>query len=452
MIEKILGQRYKLTERIHVSDVAESYHALDTALPRMVTVKIYKLKDIGNSIESWKKAAQITASLSHPNVVSLFDMGFDGDHCYLVMEHLEGRTLQQIIRERRRFTLEEVISYCHSLADALVYAHKMGVLHGSLSTANVWWNGATVKIADFCVDGIIKNDVNQTRESDLVQLGKLIDEWLVGTVPLTNEPLRQMFERIIDRAIGRKPPVYQDVQQMANDLLTLKQSFTQVSSAKDTREDKNVYVKESSHTSHDKKSLASQVNVFTRAGRSEKKAYSPAEPKKRIHLLNGLHLFKRNTKRKRTFQAPTTVTDKAKSVIVSLLGAGAGVAAVVVVTLVALSYGFFSGHTTKTTAGKNDQQQPATQVQAAGNTKNGDTTNQKNEQQDNTENNTPDGTAPNVVGLTQQEAQNRLIAAGYRYYYEIQPSNQPSGTVFKQEPAAGTTLPKGSRVQFWVSQ
>lgn len=413
MSEKVLGQRYKLIERTHASRFSEWYHAFDTFLSRHVTIKIDQVDQLGDRLDRWKKAAQRAAGLVHPYVVPIYDMGRDGDSMYLVMERLEGKTLQQMIHERQRFGMEQFINQAEGLAEALAYAHRLGICHGSLSSKSVWWNGVRAKIADFCVEGIYDEEKEPSEKADLEQFGRLLDEWLVGTVPLT-DARRQMLESVIDRAIGRREPRYLDMREMARDLKLLAGETTP------------------------------QVMISPSAEQT------PMSKAAESLSAKSDRLPKRKRRSRKRLQLPTFLKgagEKAKAIMVSTVGAVSGVIVVIILTLWALSQNFFSsheGHTGNHSAAENSGTVTTTAVQP-------DDSNAEKTQKSSTVS-TNEGTAPNLIGLTQKEAQDQLIAAGYRYYYEIRQSDKPSGIVFHQNPPAGTALAKGSQVQFWVSQ
>ena len=113
---KILGNRYEIIEKIGNGGMATVYKSKDRVLNRYVAVKI--LRDEFTTDEEFIKRfnteAQAAASLTHPNIVSIYDVGNEGNLYYIVMELIQGKTLKQIISEDRSTSLEMVCKYCNA--------------------------------------------------------------------------------------------------------------------------------------------------------------------------------------------------------------------------------------------------------------------------------------------------------------------------------------------------
>jgi len=104
MIDRILNNRYQINKKIGKGGMAVVYEATDLMLNRKVAVKVLRSEHVAdkNFIKKFQQEAQAVARISHPNVVSIFDIGQDEDYYYLVMEFLEGENLKDIIRKREK--------------------------------------------------------------------------------------------------------------------------------------------------------------------------------------------------------------------------------------------------------------------------------------------------------------------------------------------------------------
>ena len=113
---KIIGNRYEIIEKIGNGGMATVYKAKCHVLHRYVAIKV--LRDEFTTDEEFIKRfnteAQAAASLTHPNIVSIFDVGNEGNLYYIVMELIQGKTLKEIISEDRSSSLEMVCKYCNS--------------------------------------------------------------------------------------------------------------------------------------------------------------------------------------------------------------------------------------------------------------------------------------------------------------------------------------------------
>ncbi len=116
LIGKMLANRYEILEKIGNGGMATVYRAKCHVLNRYVAVKILKDEFITDNefIKRFKTEAQSAASLTHPNIVSIYDVGNEGDIYYIVMELIQGKTLKEIIVEDRKTFLEMVSKYSNS--------------------------------------------------------------------------------------------------------------------------------------------------------------------------------------------------------------------------------------------------------------------------------------------------------------------------------------------------
>jgi len=122
---KILNNRYKIIKEIGRGGMAIVYSARDTLLERRVAIKMLRpeYKSDDEFIDKFRQEARAVARLSHPNVVSIYDIVVDEERIYLVMEIVEGKTLKDIIKERKKLSIAESLEIARQIAAALSVAH-----------------------------------------------------------------------------------------------------------------------------------------------------------------------------------------------------------------------------------------------------------------------------------------------------------------------------------------
>src|SRR5688572_9098572 len=130
--------------------MGEVYRAKDTRLDRSVAIKVLRADASSDPArrERFEREARAVSSLNHPHICSLYDVGHDDGVDYLVMEHLEGETLEQRLG-RGPLPPAEILERAVEIADALDVAHRRGVIHRDLKPANVMLTRAGAKLLDF---------------------------------------------------------------------------------------------------------------------------------------------------------------------------------------------------------------------------------------------------------------------------------------------------------------
>ena len=170
LIGQELGGRYEIIARIGGGGMAVVYKGHDRLLNRKVAVKVLRQQFVHDEdfIRRFRREAQSAASLSHPNVVSIYDVGQDDDIHYIVMEYVEGSNLNDIIKERAPLQPEETVHIASQICDALDHAHQNGIIHRDIKPHNILiGTNGRVKVTDF---GIAR----AATSSDITQTGSVI--------------------------------------------------------------------------------------------------------------------------------------------------------------------------------------------------------------------------------------------------------------------------------------
>ncbi|KJS81464.1 MAG: hypothetical protein JM58_16880 [Peptococcaceae bacterium BICA1-8] len=212
MIGKKIGNRYEILALIGGGGMSLVYQAKDIYLNRIVAVKILReyFTSDNEFVRRFRREAQAVASLSHPNIVNIYDVGQDGDTHYLVMEYIKGKTLKEIIIEQAPISLNETIDIVKQICDALEHAHENSIVHRDIKPHNIIiTRGGRVKVTDFGIARAVSTaTVTHTRgiigsvhyfspeqakgevtgeKSDIYSLGIVLYEMVTGKLPFEGE-------------------------------------------------------------------------------------------------------------------------------------------------------------------------------------------------------------------------------------------------------------------------
>ena len=153
MIGTILCSRYEIKEKLGGGGMAVVYKGEDLLLGRTVAVKVLKEQFARDKtfVERFRREAQAGARLSHPNIVSIFDVGMDEGYHFLIMEFVEGRTLKEYLQEKNGILEEEeAVKIGIQLCEALEHAHENGLIHRDIKPHNILiTDSGKIKVADF---------------------------------------------------------------------------------------------------------------------------------------------------------------------------------------------------------------------------------------------------------------------------------------------------------------
>ncbi len=152
MIGTLLINRYELLEKIGEGGMGIVYKAKCHLLNRFVAVKILK-SELSNNEEfilRFKREANSIASLSHPNIVNIYDIGSENNINFIVMEYINGKTLKQVLRDNVRLSHDTTLNISLQMAEALIYAHKNNIIHRDIKCDNILISDDNIaKLTDF---------------------------------------------------------------------------------------------------------------------------------------------------------------------------------------------------------------------------------------------------------------------------------------------------------------
>ncbi|MBR0469466.1 MAG: Stk1 family PASTA domain-containing Ser/Thr kinase [Mogibacterium sp.] len=230
MASRILSGRYELLEKIGDGGMAVVYKGKDKLLNRYIAVKILRpefTKD-ATFVENFKRESQAAAGLSHPNIVGVYDVGREGNINYIVMELIEGDTLNKIIEREAPMDYRKVIDISKQVASALRTAHKNKIIHRDVKPHNIMiTNDGVVKLADFGIARAVNDATLSTgskivgsvhyfspeqargnyvdERSDIYSLGIVMYEMLTGKVPFDGDnPVTVALKHINEEIV---PPI-----------------------------------------------------------------------------------------------------------------------------------------------------------------------------------------------------------------------------------------------------
>jgi serine/threonine protein kinase len=141
---------YEIVNHIGAGGMGEVYRAIDTRLDRTVAIKVLPDRLHGDSHrkERFKREAKVISSLNHPHICILHDVGEQDGTVYLVMEYIEGETLQKRL-EKGKLPLDQTLEYAIQIAGALDIAHRKRIVHRDLKPGNIMLTKSGVKLLDF---------------------------------------------------------------------------------------------------------------------------------------------------------------------------------------------------------------------------------------------------------------------------------------------------------------
>lgn len=248
MVGETLINRYEILEKVGDGGMALVYRAKDTLLNRIVAVKVLREQFAGDDefIERFRREAQSAASLSHPNVVNIYDVGHTDSIHFIVMEYVDGQNLSDLIKTKGELSQHFVVSVAMQIATGLAHAHHHGIIHRDIKPHNILiTNEGRVKVTDFGIaqamssvnltqTGVVLGSVhyfspeqargvNVQAASDLYSLGVVMYEMIVGKQPFRGDtPISIALKQIQETPIPPRqyrPDLHRGLEQLVLQLL-----------------------------------------------------------------------------------------------------------------------------------------------------------------------------------------------------------------------------------------
>ena len=263
-----INDRYEIIKSIGEGGMANVYLAHDLILDRDVAIKVLRGDLAGDEkfVRRFQREALASSSLSHPNIVEMYDVGEDNGNYYIVMEYIDGKTLKQLVKKRGALTLSECIDIMLQLTDGIDHAHASYIIHRDLKPQNIMiQDSGEIKITDFGIAMALNStQLTQTNsvmgsvhylppeqasgkgatvKSDIYSMGILFYELLTGNLPFkgenaveiafkhikndipsireVNNSIPQSIENIVLKSTAKNPKNrYNSAKEMHDDLLT----------------------------------------------------------------------------------------------------------------------------------------------------------------------------------------------------------------------------------------
>lgn len=233
---RLIDGRYRQGQRIGRGGMATVYRATDTRLEREVAVKIMHphLAENPGFRSRFDREAKAAAQLHHPNLVSVYDTGIDGDDAYLVMELIDGGTLRELLKERGRMPAYAMVAVLFPVLAALEAAHGRGLIHRDIKPDNILIDqDGAVKLTDFGLVRSVEGDSHPVTSAvmgtaayvapeqldgrevdfrtDLYGLGIVAFEMLTATVPFTGSSQAQVIHQRLTQDVPAPSSVQADI-------------------------------------------------------------------------------------------------------------------------------------------------------------------------------------------------------------------------------------------------
>jgi eukaryotic-like serine/threonine-protein kinase len=272
--KRVLANRYEIDAVLGQGGMAKVFKGTDRVLGRTVAVKVLSPQFAGDHqfVSRFRREAQAAAALNHPNIVSVFDTGDQGDVHFIVMEYVEGRTLRDAIRQEGPILPERAVEITEEVARALAAAHEAGLVHRDVKPGNIMLtsDGSDAKVMDFGIARTTTGDtLTQTAavlgtasylspeqaqgqpvdaRTDIYSLGCVLYEMLTGRPPFTgdspvsiaykhvrenpvppsrlNDDVTQSLEAVVMKMLAKNPTNrYQTAAELLEDLERVRQGL-----------------------------------------------------------------------------------------------------------------------------------------------------------------------------------------------------------------------------------
>ena len=249
LVGLVFDHRYEVQQKIGIGGMADVYRGKDTLLGRPVAIKILH-QNFGSDqdfVARFKREAQAAGKLNHPNVVSMYDVGFDQGFHYIIMEYVSGCTLKEYMQHYDgQISVQEAVKITVAIAEGLEHAHTMGIVHCDIKPHNILiTDSGRVKVTDFGIARAINSAATMmfthsvmgsahyispeqasgksiNVSTDIYSLGVVLYELLTGEVPFKGEtPVSVALQHVQGRVVAPRiknamiPPQLEQVVLMA---------------------------------------------------------------------------------------------------------------------------------------------------------------------------------------------------------------------------------------------
>lgn len=208
-IGKILDGRYEIIELIGSGGMANVYKALCHRLNRYDAVKIMRDDTAANEElrRRFRAESQAVAMLSHPNIVSVYDVSHSADVEYIVMELIDGITLKQYLRKKGALDPSEVLDFTIQTAKALEHAHAKGIIHRDIKPQNIMLlKDGMIKVADFGIASL-DNEIEENKSETVGSVHYIAPEQARGSAPDARSDLYSLGIVMYEMLTGKLPYV-----------------------------------------------------------------------------------------------------------------------------------------------------------------------------------------------------------------------------------------------------
>lgn len=264
-MENLQLKRYTIREKVGEGGMADVYLAYDNVLNRECAIKIMKLELASDPVARirFRREADAAATLQHPNIVTIYDVGESNNRPFIVMEYVRGLTLKSLIQQRGAIEKREAIFIATQIAEGLQAAHEAGVIHRDVKPHNILIKAdSTAKITDFgiaSVQGAIQltqhdsvmgsvhylapecsRGESASEQSDIYSLGIVLYEMLTGDLPYKGDAAVQVAMKHMQEEIPSIRSMNNSIEQSIENIIikaTSKNKLTRYQSAQEMLED-----------------------------------------------------------------------------------------------------------------------------------------------------------------------------------------------------------------------
>ena len=217
--------RYQIVSELGRGSMGVVYHGFDPVIGRTVAIKTMLTEGLSSQEfrefkARFQREAQAAGVLSHPNIVNVFDYGEDSGILYLIMEYLEGKSLEKLVEEQRMLPIETIIPMYDQVCSALDHAHQHSIVHRDIKPANIMiLDNGSVKVTDFGIAKMMSMGMTQAGQvlgtpnymspeqvkgrqidgrSDIFSLGIILYELVTGEMPFSGQNITTVIYKIIN--------------------------------------------------------------------------------------------------------------------------------------------------------------------------------------------------------------------------------------------------------------